>query len=80
MAGSFHHCVTDNYKYRGTGLLENMGDMKEAVDEMMFMLLLIKNRWGGSNIIEGASDKYFRCFRGEEPWPEWFTSERVNDD
>jgi hypothetical protein len=72
MAGSFNHALTEDRKhYRGTDGLENMGDMKEAVDEMVFMLLLIQGRWGGDRIIKDANDSYYRCLRGEESWPDF---------
>jgi hypothetical protein len=72
MAGSFNHCLTaGGNKYRGTDLLENMGDMKEAVEEMAFMLLRIKQVFGGEGLLEKAQEEYYECARGERPWPEY---------
>lgn len=71
MAGSFKHCLNDEGHYRGVGLLENMRDMAEAVEQMAFMLLSIKNRWDGDHIIGDLDEKYYRCLRGEEPWPDF---------
>lgn len=74
MAGSFKfHCLTEEGTYRGTDLLENMGDMKEAVDEMVFMLLYAKEALGvgGELFINNASDYYYRCLRDEQPWPDF---------
>jgi len=80
MAGSFNHCIDDQGNYRGHHLLENMGDMIEGVEEMMFMLLWIKHRAddavstqfsNGSALLQTASDEYFKCLRGEQPWPDF---------
>lgn len=69
MAGSFKHCLNDDGRYHGTDLLENMRDMREAVEQMAFMLLKLRERWGGDLIVAGLEESYFRCCRGEEPWP-----------
>jgi hypothetical protein len=70
MAGSFEHCLTDDKTYRGADLLENMGDMREAVEHMVFMLLYAQNSlWGGERLIQQASDAYYESLRGERPWP-----------
>jgi hypothetical protein len=72
MAGSFNHCLTDQKTYRGTDLLENMGDMGEAIEEMAFMLLYARQSlWGGDRLIQQASDAYYECLRGERPWPDY---------
>jgi hypothetical protein len=70
MAGSFDHCLTEEGTYRGHDLLENMGDMKEAVEEMVFMLLYLKNRWG-DQVLKDLSEEYYKCFRGEQLWPDF---------
>jgi len=67
MAGSYGHVTNADGTYRGVALLENMGDMHEAVEEMWFM---IHNLAGGDQTkIKAASDAYFMCLRGETPWP-----------
>lgn len=71
MAGSYNHCLDDDGNYRGSALLENMGDMAEAVEEMFFMIRFMGDRWAGERLIQDASDAYFECLRGERPWPEW---------
>jgi len=71
MAGSFNHCLTEAKTYRGTDLLENMRDMREAVEEMAFMLLRIKQVFGGDKLIEMAEREYYECLRGERKWPEY---------
>ncbi|OAF05489.1 hypothetical protein AYJ54_00860 [Bradyrhizobium centrolobii] len=71
MAGSFKHCLTDEGNYHGLGLLENMKDMAEAVEQMAFMLLQLKQRWGGEMIVQGLEDNYYECLRGERPWPDF---------
>ena len=70
MAGSLKHVVDDDGTYRGVDLLENMGDMHEAVEQMAFMLMLISRTNAG--LVRGAEDSYFRCRRGESEWPHWF--------
>lgn len=69
MAGSYRHCLVEGGgNYSGTDLLENMGDMKEAVEQMFFMIKhLAKDR----HAIRAAEEAYYRCRRGEEPWPKW---------
>lgn len=71
MAGSFGHVVHDG-KYGGTSLLENMGDMAEAVEEMAFALLSIMDKPSGGDLVRNAIEDYYECCRGERPWPEWF--------
>lgn len=72
MAGSFGHVVHDG-KYSGTELLENMGDMREAVEEMAFALLWIMAKPGGGDLVRTAIEDYYECCRRERAWPEWFT-------
>lgn len=74
MAGSFEHCINENGCYRGTDLLENMGDMKEAVEQMVFMLLFIQSCHIDINRV---SDGYFKCLRGEKPWPDFMKPGRT---
>jgi hypothetical protein len=70
MAGSFNHVLTpDRKSYIGTDMLENMGDMKEAVDEMAFMLLHVMQ--DSPSLLKEAKDRYYQCLRGERPWPEF---------
>ena len=70
MAGSLKHVLNnDGTIYCGTELLENMRDMAEAVEQMAFIILLIRHRWGGEMIVNDAVEHYYRCARGEEPWP-----------
>jgi len=73
MAGSYQHCLTDDEKktYRGVDLLENMGDMKEGVEHMIFIILRIREVWGGHRLVEAADREYFECLRGERPWPDF---------
>jgi hypothetical protein len=69
MAGGFKHVLDDDDNYIGVDLLENMGDMEEAIEEMAFMILTLRQRWGGPQIVDDLSKRYFQCCRGEEPWP-----------
>lgn len=83
MAGSIGHCVGDDpltKKYRGYLLLENMGDMKEGVQEMMFVILSIWNSTGGDAIVPPLIDHYYECLRGERPWPEFMRAGVEADD
>jgi hypothetical protein len=72
MAGSLRHVIAEDGTYRGTDLLENMGDMKEAVEEMAFVIAAYSNRWGGQRTVQHDLDHYYRCARGEEPWPSFW--------
>jgi hypothetical protein len=72
MAGSLKHVLNEDGSYRGTGLLENSGDLREAVDEMAFLILAIKHRWAGAATVDADLAHYYRCARGEEPWPDWW--------
>jgi hypothetical protein len=71
MAGSFNHVVSDDV-YVGTDLLENMGDMEEAVEEMAFMLLWLSQSEDGARAVSTARAAYYERMRGEQPWPIWF--------
>ncbi len=71
MAGSFNHCINENGTYRGTDLLENMHDMGEAVEQMVFMLLRIQQAMAGMSVLERADREYHECLRGERPWPDF---------
>lgn len=74
MAGSYRHVVDfDERRYTGLSLLENMGDMAEAVEMMAFMLLMLQHRWGGDRIVGDLERDYYECRRGERPWPEWWS-------
>lgn len=84
MAGSFRHVLDeDNMHYRGYSLLENMGDMKEGVHMMAFMLLAIRYHeelLPGADAVQLAEEYYFECYRGDKPWPEWFAQGNDNDE
>lgn len=38
MAGSYRHCVSDDGEFRGTELIDNLGDAYEALEEMYDMI------------------------------------------
>lgn len=78
MAGSLKHLVDDAGNYRGVELLENMGDMHEAVEEMAYMLLQISQTNAGRALVNGARDEYYQCMLRERPWPEWFRAAYQN--
>ena len=65
MAGSFNHLVGDDGMYRGTDLLDDMGDAGEALDECFFIIRSTLN----DAQIEEAICSFNRCSRGEHPWP-----------
>lgn len=73
MAGSFGHCVDAAGNYRGTELLENMGDMAEAVEEMAFVILALRQSIGAEPIAR-ALEEYHACCRRERPWPSFMAS------
>jgi hypothetical protein len=77
MAGSTNHVFKERV-YVGTNLLENMGDMTEAVDEMAFIIGSLWHRWGGELIVPPLIDQYYRCMRGEEPFPTWWQPEDID--
>lgn len=68
MAGSWSHVVDDDGVYRGMDLLDDMGDAHEAIEEMAFMLMALRQALS-AEIIQKASDRYYECCRGEKPWP-----------
>lgn len=72
MAGSFNHVLDEGGHYRGVELLENMGDMHEAVEQMAFMLLFLSQDSDGRAAVETAEKEYYERCRGEKSWPEWF--------
>lgn len=74
MAGSYEH-VEDERKWCGMRFVENMGDAHETIHHMYFMIRYMsdthEDRDGCSDeeFIKGASAAYYRCCRGESPWP-----------
>lgn len=77
MAGSYDHATNDDGTYRGVDLLENMGDMHEAVDEMWMMIWVLSG--GDRTKIKAASDEYFKCLRGEQVWPVPMMEHKANE-
>lgn len=43
MAGSYRHITNTDGTFRGTDLLENLGDASEAVEEMYAMIVWLTN-------------------------------------
>lgn len=70
MAGSFSH-VTDRAtgKFRGTGLLDHLGDAHEALHEMHVMIYILAA--GDRNKVQAATERYYAMVRGETEIPEW---------
>jgi hypothetical protein len=80
MAGSFNHVLDEaSENYRGVSLLENMGDMTEAIEEMAFMLLRLQHLPGGKRAVDLFRSEYYACVRGDTPWPEWMRHGLEND-
>jgi hypothetical protein len=81
MAGSINHCLKDDgpagYKleYAGVRLLENMRDMAEGVEEMMFTILALCEN--DPELLRVTTEWYYRCLRGEQDWPAWFREGRL---
>jgi hypothetical protein len=75
MAGSIDHCLKKDGTYRGVRLLENMGDMAEGVEEMMFVIMVLTE--GDPESLAAAKEFYYKCLRGERPWPAWFAEGRI---
>lgn len=67
MAGSYEHATNLDGTYAGTDMLENMGDMKEAVDHMWFMIWYLSG--GDQQKVKTASDQFYAHMRREVPWP-----------
>jgi hypothetical protein len=71
MAGSFKHLVNDENKYIGFDLVENMGDAKEAMEQMVFMILRLTEGWEQDRRINDVTEYYYACMRGEREWPNY---------
>lgn len=60
MAGSYKHCVTDDGLLRTdgsfTGMIENLGDAWEAIEEMYGMIWLLAG--GNGHLVEDARQRY----------------------
>ena len=54
MAGSYRHIADDNNEFRGTDLLDNLGDAYEALEECYLMIA-----W----LTKGDKDKIFEAWR-----------------
>lgn len=68
MAGSYNHCIDDDGRLLSNealaGMLENGGDVYEAVEEMYGMIWLLASKWASSGDLEvyletslGAKDR-----------------------
>lgn len=68
MAGSYKHCTNDQGTYYGLGLLENMRDMADTVEMLYFMVRLLATE---QDNIQVAEEEFYRCVRGEAPWPDF---------
>lgn len=69
MAGSYEHVTDENGSFRGTDLLENMRDMREAVEQCWFMISHLAGH--DPSKIKAASDAYFACCRSKQ-YPPYF--------
>lgn len=59
MAGSFKHCVDDNYNFLGEKhLLDDMGDAYEACEQMVFMIRYLSG--ADKNKINAAVDAFYQ--------------------
>lgn len=56
MAGSYRHITTKSGKFRGTELLDNMGDAYEALEECFGMIQLLADFDQGR--IQAAANHY----------------------
>lgn len=78
MAGSYRHVTDRDGKFIGVGLLDNLGDAHEALEECC---LMIEHLACGDKaaIFEAWRDGYFarRCPKGNDPgtsrefWSDW---------
>lgn len=72
MAGSYKHLIDDDGRYRGMSLLDHMGDAAETIGECFF---IIRSSLSDEQI-EQALDRFYRCSRGEEPWPDFMGNQQ----
>lgn len=64
MAGSINDVIDDG-RYIGTDLIENLGDAAEVIEELVFIVLETTTDRQRAE----ALAQYYRCCRGEKPWP-----------
>lgn len=73
MAGSMYHVIEDG-RYTGPDLgAENLGDAVETIEELVFVLLATTTDMQRAEAIA----RLYRCKRGEEPWPVWWSPDPV---
>jgi hypothetical protein len=76
MAGSMHH-IFEGERYVGSDLgTETLGDARETIEELAFVLL-------ATTVADQRADalaRFYRCARGEERWPDWWTPNKGWDD
>lgn len=76
MAGSMHH-VIDSGRYVGSDLgAENLGDAVETIEELVFVVLATTTEEQRNSVL----GRFYRCARGEEPWPVWWVPDGLVED
>ena len=79
MAGSWNHLVDEAGRLDlGSGLIENLGDAAEALEQCYDMVQRLADRLAEAlgtergALISEAAEFHFRVHRGEVPAPPWF--------
>lgn len=60
MAGSYKHCIREDYSFNSEGfhdLIENLGDAYEACEQMVWLIWYLSG--SDKNRIKEAIDKYY---------------------
>lgn len=73
MAGSMNHVIDDGRYIGADAGAENIGDAVETIEELAFVVLATTNE----DQRAAARGRFYRCARGDEPWPVWWTPDAL---
>ena len=69
MAGSYRHVTNPDGSYRGTDLIENLGDASEAIDEMWQMITYLATKVWAIDDQETVREAIHEAWRFGVPRP-----------
>lgn len=60
MAGSYHHIINNDGSFRGTELIDNLGDAYEALEECYDMIQWLTNGGDRQKVYEAWLEGHFK--------------------
>jgi hypothetical protein len=66
MAGSYQHCIDESGQLLEEPLLDHMGDAREAIEHMHYMIQVL-SEGDGARIKAASEEAYARIAAAQEP-------------